>query len=412
MASKSYDTFKYLRSGKYDWKVQARVLNLWRGYTKKENLSNPSIYYYWIVSVAEYMHLFLDIQIIFSRETKISDLEESDVFIEKVAFDFYDLGDLEELSKQTTYLIDVVGVIEEAELNLAKFKNRLGEPQTQIKFHICDGNSRVKVTFWDAFAELFHEAIEEGFEWPLIVIIGSGRVTLWKEEVDISNVGATTFYINYNHYSVNHLRNMLKEKNFIEEQNTILKKEPVPLLNIKEIKELPEEYLEKQVLCNVKVKKVNTQQNWFKHICTSCYEEAKKVNGKFNCICGPRDVPYPEKWFNLCVVCCDSTGEIEIVLENVAGQKCYGKHVCDILDEDDESNFPKSLNTIEDEDYKFQIAIQNGKGPMESKKFVAKDIVSEKYPNNNDDNQPRPLEESYAEHSTSTFHLDTLSEIN
>ncbi|KAK1374954.1 hypothetical protein POM88_031147 [Heracleum sosnowskyi] len=381
MANKYYDSFKDLRTGKYDWKVQARVLNLWQGYTKKgepfksfnlllldskrcrihafvpgnaadvleKALEVVKIYLFKNFTVKEYKDedkfrcILKDIQITFSHETKISDLEESDVFIEKVGFDFYDIGDLEELSKQTTYLIDVIGVIEEPELNLAKFKNRLGRPQTHMKFHICDGNSRVKVTFWDAFAELFDEAIKEEFEWPLIIIIGSGR---------------------------------------------------------------------KEVLYNVKVKKVNTQQNWFKHICTSCYEEAKKDNGIFHCICGPRDVPYPEKWFNLCVVYCASTGEIEIVLENVACQKCYGKHVCDILDEDDESNFPKALNTIEDEDYKFHIAIQNGEGPIESKKCVAKDIISEKYPNNNDDNQPRPLEESYAELSTSTFHLDTMSENN
>lgn len=35
MANRKYDSFKYLRKGKYDWKVPARVMNLWRGYTMK-----------------------------------------------------------------------------------------------------------------------------------------------------------------------------------------------------------------------------------------------------------------------------------------------------------------------------------------------------------------------------------------
>lgn len=38
----------------------------------------------------------------------------------------------------------------------------------------------MKVTFWDAFAELFADFLEGDFEYPIIVIIGSGRVTEWE----------------------------------------------------------------------------------------------------------------------------------------------------------------------------------------------------------------------------------------
>lgn len=34
MAATKYDSFRDLKKGKYDWKVPARVMNLWRGYTK------------------------------------------------------------------------------------------------------------------------------------------------------------------------------------------------------------------------------------------------------------------------------------------------------------------------------------------------------------------------------------------
>ncbi|WOH00529.1 hypothetical protein DCAR_0519895 [Daucus carota subsp. sativus] len=34
MSTKKYDSFKDLRKGKYDWKVLARALNSWKGYTK------------------------------------------------------------------------------------------------------------------------------------------------------------------------------------------------------------------------------------------------------------------------------------------------------------------------------------------------------------------------------------------
>lgn len=45
-----------------------------------------------------------DIQIVFSNDMKIVALDESDVLIEQAVFDFYDLSDLKQLSKQTTYL--------------------------------------------------------------------------------------------------------------------------------------------------------------------------------------------------------------------------------------------------------------------------------------------------------------------
>ncbi|KAK1396662.1 hypothetical protein POM88_006525 [Heracleum sosnowskyi] len=252
-----------------------------------------------------------EIQIIFSSETKVSDLDESEVCIDRAGFDFYDIADLKELTKQTTYLTDVIGVILDAEINLAKFNNKRGEPQTNINFTISDGKSKVKVTFWDGLAELFNESINEDFQWPLIIIIASGRVTEWHE-VDVSNVGATTFYLNYDHYNVNHLRTMLKGPDFKEYPKSMVHFEPLQVLTIKQIKELGEDYIKKEVLCNVKVK-------------------------------------------------------------NVMG------HVSDILEQEDDNQFPKHLETIVDEHYRFQIQIQRGQNSKDPYIYVAKDMIKQ-YP--------------------------------
>lgn len=40
-----------------------------------------------------------DIQIVFSSDTKIVELDDNDVCIERAVFDFYDLGDLKDLSQ-------------------------------------------------------------------------------------------------------------------------------------------------------------------------------------------------------------------------------------------------------------------------------------------------------------------------
>ena len=45
-----------------------------------------------------------DIQIVFGEETRITELQEQDISIEKTWFDFYDLAEIKPLSIQTTYL--------------------------------------------------------------------------------------------------------------------------------------------------------------------------------------------------------------------------------------------------------------------------------------------------------------------
>lgn len=90
---------------------------------------------------------------------------------------------------------------------IGKVRNRHGQIQPQIKFNITDGRfvlsqnlrihafffgnkliittcfsncrTSVKVTFWDEFAELFADVIRRDLEHPLILIIGSCRVTMW-----------------------------------------------------------------------------------------------------------------------------------------------------------------------------------------------------------------------------------------
>ncbi|KAL1805858.1 hypothetical protein ACET3Z_028926 [Daucus carota] len=52
-----------------------------------------------------------DYQLVFSNDTKIKTLDVNDTEIKENSFDFYDHGDLLSMSKQTTYLADVIGVI-------------------------------------------------------------------------------------------------------------------------------------------------------------------------------------------------------------------------------------------------------------------------------------------------------------
>ncbi|KAL8145731.1 hypothetical protein AgCh_003759 [Apium graveolens] len=235
MATRKYDSFKDLRKGKYDWKVEARVLNIWRGQTKQKEpfkwfnlllvdikrsrihvfvpgtvahvvehaVEVGKVYLFKNFTIKDYKEedkfrcILKDIQIVFSGDTKIIELKEKDVCIEQAVFDFYDLGDLKELSNQTTYLTetDVIGVICDTHLTLAKFKNKFQQQQTQIKFQISDGKNSSKVTFWDAFVEEFDEALKGDLEYPLIIIIGCGRELNGKVKMHLHMLSQDEAYV-------------------------------------------------------------------------------------------------------------------------------------------------------------------------------------------------------------------------
>ncbi|KAK1388035.1 hypothetical protein POM88_016213 [Heracleum sosnowskyi] len=139
---------------------------------KYEPLSNlkPSRYDYKIKITREqgFMHS--------SRDTKIEDGEDNGTEIPHEAFDFHDHSELRALTKQITYLADVVGIIKIHDPFKTNVKNRLGQKNNQAKFTITYGSSNIKVTFWDKFGEQFEKAMQEATEKPVIVIIASCKV--------------------------------------------------------------------------------------------------------------------------------------------------------------------------------------------------------------------------------------------
>ncbi|KAK1402869.1 hypothetical protein POM88_002474 [Heracleum sosnowskyi] len=80
-----------------------------------------------------------DKQLIFSKDTIIEQIDNRILQIPQDDFDFYDHSELMALTKQTTYLVDVVGIIKTKFKGVNKVYNRLGKDQCQAKFTITDG---------------------------------------------------------------------------------------------------------------------------------------------------------------------------------------------------------------------------------------------------------------------------------
>ncbi|KAL8133227.1 hypothetical protein AgCh_008622 [Apium graveolens] len=123
----------------------------------------------------------LDRQIQFTNQTKTRELSESEYFIPNNMFDFYDFEEVRKLAKQNIYLADVVGVIIKRE-DIKQINTSAGKEKLQVKLKITDGKNKLNVTFWDSMAHDFQNEIDNmKFEYPLILIVASGKVSQWKE---------------------------------------------------------------------------------------------------------------------------------------------------------------------------------------------------------------------------------------
>ncbi|KAK1359343.1 hypothetical protein POM88_043817 [Heracleum sosnowskyi] len=179
---------------------------------------------------------------------------------------------------------------------------------------MSDGSSNLKATFWDNFALKINEAVLQATEKPIIIIISSGKIGLWNDEVEISNVSVTRFYLNYKHHSVFQLRRKLAEPNFAEK---IMKEQPKKireLLTLEKITQLGKDYIETEVFTHVNIKNVDDTAIWFINACTTCGRNTELSNGLMVCANCPRTVPHPDKKYKINVAAFDPTGGIDIIL--------------------------------------------------------------------------------------------------
>ncbi|XP_017256503.1 uncharacterized protein LOC108226060 [Daucus carota subsp. sativus] len=437
MAPPKYDSFKDLRKGKYDWKVQARVMHVWRGFTKAKQVFK-SFNILLVDSKRVRIHAFVpgseadelaeilevgkaylienftvndytlddkfrcvwkDIQIVFDSQTKITLLDEKAVNIENYVFDFFDLSDLPSLSKQNMYLTDVIGVMEKPK-PLAKIRNRHGILQDQIKFRITDGSKYVKVTFWDEFAVRFSKALKPNLEWPIIIVIGSVRVQEWKDEIGIANASATNFYLNCNHRKVAEIRKRLSNKSFPATNLDYGSNPSTNTFKVQAIKDFKEDKIQKEVFCQVKIRKIQNVSRWFVNVCTSCYKETEFTDNIYNCKYYDRTGSYPDKKFQICIFASDETGAIDIQLEDREVRTLIGKTVFSIIDEGHtDQTIPLLLKNLENKDCTIKLLISKENITEGYPIYNAEDIMEgfSVHDDSEDESIPHPIEQMQTE---------------
>uniref|UniRef100_A0A161ZWY5 Replication factor A C-terminal domain-containing protein n=1 Tax=Daucus carota subsp. sativus TaxID=79200 RepID=A0A161ZWY5_DAUCS len=355
-----------------------------------------------------------EIQIVFDNQTKITPLEEKAVNIEKHVFDFFDLSDLKSLVNQQTYLADVIGVMEKPK-PLAKIKNRHGILQDQIKFRIADGSTIVKVTFWDEFAVRFSAALKHNFQCPIIIIIGSARITEWSNEPTIANASPTSFYLNCDHRNVAEFRKRLSSESFPDMNLDYSTNATLDVYKVQSIKEFKEDQILKEVLCQVKIRKIQNISSWFVNVCTSCYKETQLLENSYQCKFCDRKCSYPDKKFQVCIFASDDTGAIDIMLEDREVRTVIGKSVFNIIDEgQSKENLPVILKSMENKDYTIKLLIKKENITEDYPIYSAEDIMEgfKIETDSDDESTPHPIEQMQTQPSASSYHLDSLSGIS
>ncbi|KAK1358273.1 hypothetical protein POM88_051529 [Heracleum sosnowskyi] len=280
--------------------------------------------------IDKYRPVQMDRQIIFTADTKVKELAESEIFIPANNFDLFEYGDLKAMTTQQLYLTDVIGIIE----NIPK-------------------------------------AIKDELEQPLILIIASGKISTWKEQLDMCNYSPTRFYLNSDHHSVTKLRKMLKDPNF-SNYKFVTTKKPTQLFSISEIKNLTMDYDQDEVLCKAKIKFVEETTNWKRHICTSCYRQTELQENNYKCIHCNKLVAQPLTRFHVSTVAQDETGGIEIVLKDRQVRKLPQQTVEEVETED--KTFPKEIKNLQGNEYTIKLAITRDNIEKKDFDYVATDI--------------------------------------
>uniref|UniRef100_A0A161ZZV1 Replication factor A C-terminal domain-containing protein n=1 Tax=Daucus carota subsp. sativus TaxID=79200 RepID=A0A161ZZV1_DAUCS len=347
-------------------------------------------------------------QIYFTNFTEVEVIPDDDTMIPRNVFDFADLGDLIDIADDNTYLTAqkyenkiVVGNIHV----LSNFFVKDYKPDEKFRCVCCE-----KQIYFTNFTEV--EVIPDDdtmiprnvFDFAdlgdLIDIADDN--TYLTEKADISNVTATTFYLNYDHHSVNELRRMLNSPLFSKVDFSSQMPPVFEEHEISSVKALGLEYLDIEVICEIKIILI-VQMDWYKAECSSCYRKIEIVDGEYRCIICNRDLPFADKKFHIMAEAIDQNDSMTIALNDQTVRKLIGKTGCT------NEKVPSIINTLESKWYSAKVKISSHNIDRSISFFYVTDMFEIKGGSSSSTSQTSVRLE---EMSSSSIHLDGLEDLS
>ncbi|KAK1402642.1 hypothetical protein POM88_002247 [Heracleum sosnowskyi] len=205
------------------------------------------------------------------------------------------------------YATDIIGVVENFE-KLSHIPTKYGQ-RNIVKFRICDGRNSPKVTVWGKLAEITDKNYKPELETPIIAILTSAKLQKFMSETIIqlfclSTMSSSKIYFNLDIDVVKSLRKRLAQQGYktpedIGSVSTVSNSvQVVETLTLKELTEkTSNDYIKRNVMCFVTIKRVEAGDSWWYYGCNSCHEEFRLLEGRYKCV-NPKCLkssPYIEK---------------------------------------------------------------------------------------------------------------------
>ncbi|KAL1808435.1 hypothetical protein ACET3Z_025425 [Daucus carota] len=140
-----------------------------------------------------------ELHLVLNDNSIVTPIHSSSAGIPKDVFHFTNMRNLSNPASEITYLIDVVGIIEDLKPLETVDGPSLYEKHFYHQFYLTDLIHRIRVRFWDGFALQFQNILRNKVNNPPILTISSCKVIKneYTGEITMRNVKATRLFINY-----------------------------------------------------------------------------------------------------------------------------------------------------------------------------------------------------------------------
>ncbi|KAK1404475.1 hypothetical protein POM88_004080 [Heracleum sosnowskyi] len=286
----------------------------------------------------------------------------------------------------------IIGVVENFE-KLSPIPTKFGQ-RNIVKFRICDGRNSPKVTVWGKLAEITDKNYKPELESPIIAILTSAKLQKFMNSVQINTMPSSKIYFNLDTDVVKSFRKRLAQQGYktpedIGSVSTISNSvQVVETLTLKELTEKTStDYIKKNVMCFVTIKRVEAGDSWWYYGYNFCHEEVHLLEGRYKCV-NPKCLkssPYAEKRFRIMVLAHDKTEAVNVVLSDRAVKRLVGKTATMLLEEIEDlaenppsTLFPQQILDIANKDVTFNILISDDNVLINSTMYNATDAYVSK----------------------------------
>ncbi|XP_074374129.1 uncharacterized protein LOC141714513 [Apium graveolens] len=272
----------------------------------------------------------------FSNSTTVQRLDEDDFIIPSHKFEFVNLSELFNLTSSyenpeaPPLATDVISVLEDFE-NVKLIQTQYGERQI-VKFRITDGRYSHKVTVWGGLAEAADKMyLEKIKKRPIIVILASTKLRIFKSSVQINTLPSSEIYLNLDNI-FQAMRIRLEKEGYKVTENSTASPTQTPNTLIIETVTLKE--LGKKTAREDINSAVEEGDSWWYLSCIKCKDgKALRNDGNYKCSSCTLVMPVIEKRFKIVVLAGDETEAYNFVMMDRVVTRVIGQTATKLIDD-------------------------------------------------------------------------------